>query len=38
MLLESFIISSVIFARQTIFSALYTGKFLGKQDHYDLRG
>jgi len=38
MLLESFIISSVIFACQTIFSALYTGKSLGKQDHYDLRG
>jgi len=29
---------NVIFARQAIFSTLYAGKSLGKQDHYDLRG
>jgi len=39
MLLENFIIiSSVIFARQAIFSTLYVGKSSGKQDDYDLRG
>ena len=38
MLLENFIISSVIFARQTTFSTLYIWKSLGKQYHYDLRG
>ena len=34
MLLEHFIISSVIFAHKAIFSTLSSGK----QDHYDLRG
>ena len=29
---------AVIFARKEIFSTLYLGKSLGKQDHYDLRG
>jgi len=38
MLLENFIISNVVFARQAIFSTLYIGKSLGNQDHYDLRG
>jgi len=38
MLLENFIISSVIFARQTTFSTLYIWKSLDKQYHYDLRG
>jgi len=36
--LENFIVGIVIFARQAIFSALYIGKSLGKQDLYDLRG
>jgi len=36
MLLENSI--SVIFACQVIFSTLYIGKSLGKQDHYDLGG
>ena len=34
MLLENFIISSVIFARQAIFSTLYIGKSSNKQDHF----
>jgi len=38
MLLENFIISNVMFARQAIFSTLYIGMSSGKQDHYDLRG
>ena len=38
MLLESFITSSVIVARQAIFGTLYIEKSPGKQDHYDLRG
>jgi len=38
MLVENFIIDDVIFARLVIFSALYVGKSLCKQDHYDLRG
>jgi len=38
MLLENFITSNVISARQAIFSTLYIGKSLGKWDHYDLRG
>jgi len=38
MLLENFVISDVIFARQAIFSTLYTEKSLDKLDHYDLRG
>ena len=38
MLLENVIVSNVIFARQAIFSILYTGKSSGKQDHYDIRG
>ena len=38
MLLENFIISSAIFARQAIFSTLYIGKSSGKQDHYNLSG
>jgi len=33
----NFIISDVIFARQTNVSTLYIVKFSGKQDHYDLR-
>jgi len=37
MLLENFIISNVIFAREVIFSALYIGKSSGKRDHCDLR-
>ena len=37
-LLESFIISNVIFACQAICSTLYIGKFSGKIVHYDLRG
>jgi len=37
MLREDFIISSAVFARQAIFSALYIGKSSGKQDHCDLR-
>ena len=37
MLLENFMTSNVIFARQAIFSILYTGKSLGKQDHHGLR-
>ena len=37
MLLENFVISNAIFARQAIFSTLYIGKSLGKQDHSDLR-
>jgi len=36
--LENFIVGIVIFARQAIFSALYIGKSLGKQDLYDLWG
>ena len=36
MLLENFIDSNVIFARQVI-STLYIGKSSGQQDHYDLR-
>ena len=35
MLLENFVISSVIFARQAIFGTLYIGKSSGKQDHDD---
>ena len=38
MLLENFISSSVFFARQAIFGALYVGKSSGKQDRCDLRG
>ena len=38
MLLENVIISHVIYARQAIFSTLYTGKSSGKQDHCDLSG
>jgi len=38
MLLENFIISSVIFARRRVFSTLYVGKSSGKQDRCDLRG
>jgi len=38
MLLENFIIRTVIFARQAIFSTLYIAKFSDKQEHYDLRG
>ena len=34
----NFKISNVIFACQAIFSTLYVGKSLGKQDHYDLGG
>jgi len=36
-LLEYFIISNAVFARQAIFSTLYTGKSLGREDHCDLR-
>jgi len=35
MLLENFIISNVIFARQLIFNMLYMGEFSGKQVHCD---
>ena len=38
MLLENFIISSLIFARWAIFSTLYIGKSPGKQDLCDLGG
>jgi len=38
MLPEYFIISNAFFVRQAIFSTLYMGKSLDKQDHYDLRG
>jgi len=34
MLLENFIISNVIFARQAIFNTPYIWKSSGKQDHY----
>ena len=34
MLLENFLISNVIFARQPIFSTLYVVKSSGKQDHF----
>jgi len=33
MLLENFVVSNVIFARQAIFSTLYIGKSSSKQDH-----
>jgi len=36
MLLEKFIISSLIFERQAIFNTLYTWKSSGKQDHCEL--
>jgi len=35
MVLENFIISSLVFARQAIFSTMYIGKSSGRQDHYD---
>jgi len=38
MLLENFVIRNVIFARQAIFSTLYTEKSSDKLDHFDLGG
>jgi len=38
MLLENFIIISVIFAGQAIFRTVYLGKSKGKQDHYYFAG
>ena len=38
MLLENFIIISVIFAGQAIFRTVYVGKSKGKQDHYYFAG
>jgi len=37
MLVESFIISNVIFSLRAIFTTLYIVKSSGKQDHCDLR-
>jgi len=38
MLLENFVIRNVIFARQAIFSTLYTEKSSDELDHFDLGG
>ena len=35
MLLKNHIINNIIITHRAIFSALYIGKSLGKQDHYD---